>query len=126
MYLSLLLMNNRLEWWRLFVPLSIFILIGMFVGCANEKIPDDILSRQEMGEIIQDLFVVDAVVQNGRYTLLEREKIRDQLQAGVLDKYEMSIEEFLKSYDYYIEHPALLDSVHTDIIRRLNEETEKR
>lgn len=120
------MMNDKRTFQRLFICLGISVMVSCLSGCAVDKMPDDIIGRQKMGEIISDFFVVDAVVQNGRHTLLEREKIRDQLQAGVLDKYELSIEEFLKSYDYYIDHPELLDSVHTDIIRRLNEETEKR
>ncbi len=75
--------------------------VGIFLfSCSNEKIPEEVIGIEQMTDILKDLFIIDGVVQNGRLSLKERAIVRDQLQAGILNKYELEREEFLKSYNF--------------------------
>lgn len=84
-------------------------------------VPADVIPQPKMQDILYDMHLAEGVIAIqpsqgdsntrralGYYDLIYR-------------KHQVSKEEFKKSYEFYIQHPVLLDSVYTRMIEKLNE-----
>lgn len=108
--------------------------LGMLIfciSCANEEVPDNVLAQEEMTLLLKDLYIMDGVIQESRgANMKQRHLVRDQLHEGLLQRYGLNRDEFMKSYNYYLNQPGKMDSMHTDIIslldEQLSDEREKR
>jgi hypothetical protein len=104
--------------------LSLFILLLLF-SCApvteQQERPDSILPEEKMVNILSDMHLAEALVNatpHGGDTNTHR--IIDYYGA-IYTKYDVTKEVFQSSYDYYVYHPVLLDSVYSKIIIKLSD-----
>lgn len=91
----------------------------------KEKMPDTILPQQKMVDIIADMHLAEAiVVANPHGGDTNTQKVIDYY-GFIYKKHNVSKENFKTSYDYYIHHPVLLDSVYSDVITKLSDKETK-
>jgi hypothetical protein len=102
--------------------------VGILVSCGEKKIPDTILKQKQMTDIISDVLIADAVVNESRNrdTSLSVKSLSNAYYQKIFSLHKINKEIFLRSYDYYIEHPALfkevLDSANSLIAKKIMSE----
>lgn len=96
----------------------------LFFACSApdfNAVPADVIPKEKMVSILYDMHLAEGVVHI--YPSQGDSNARRAL--GYYDliykKHGTSKEEFTKSYDFYVTHPVLMDSVYTRMIEQLNE-----
>lgn len=117
--------------------LIVFIVLSSLIfqsGCT-EKVrkkqlpPNDLIPREEMVDIIVDMHLYDAIIwkeQKTKTRKIQYEKFF--LYESILEKYQISREQFESSMDYYQSDLDIMDDIYADVITRLSiikSETEK-
>lgn len=97
----------------------------LLVGCKTKpeevEVPDHILDKEKMVAVMADIHLAESygymlrVKENVRTTLAERE------YAKVLKTHNITMDEFKKSYDWYMEHPSIFDLMYDDVITLIKE-----
>ncbi len=100
---------------------ALFGLILLF-SCKQKttEIPEGIISRDSMINIMVDIHLADAVLLNP----MTQSKIGDipsnNLYKSVMDKYHIKKERFDKSMGFYSDNPVMLDSMYDGVIEKLS------
>jgi len=97
-----------------------FLLLPLLCACGNLGAPDSLLTPEEIVPILRDIHIVDAGVDKTNTPLMKRKKQRAALYDEVLVKHDINRETFYNSYQFYIEHPVLMDSIYSRVIDSLN------
>lgn len=89
-----------------------------FCGCSNGA-PGDVLSVDEMAEILAEMQVahagVDLTVEQKDGKLTETQ----ELNVAILDAKNIDPDKFFYSYEYYQQTPRLMDSIYVRILADL-------
>jgi hypothetical protein len=110
--------------------------IGLILGIAScsdkKKVPSDVLGREEMEAVMWDMIQADRY--SATYFHSDSIKRRDiktetlKLYDQVFQIHDISQEEFVKSYKFYLSRPdiskAMFDSIYTKANRRREEEAQ--
>ena len=109
------------EWnpsWKLWILIA-----GMwiFTACEDESsfVP---LPSSMMVEILTEMHVADVVVDKRAGPLAIRRALREELYNEILERFELERQTFLLHYEYYMEHPSLMN----DIYQKTAEDLEKK
>ena len=109
--------------------LIVFIVLFSLIfqsGCT-EKVrkkqlpPDDHIPREEMVDIIVDMHLYDAIIwkeQKTKTRKIQYEKFF--LYESILEKYQISREQFESSMDYYQSDLEVMDEIYADVITKLS------
>lgn len=92
----------------------------MAIACGGERIPDTVIAEEEMVNILIDLHLAEAQVQDLRLKPDSAKKVMKIQEKLLYKKYEISDSLFIRSYNYYIEHPEKLEEVYTALIDTLS------
>ena len=100
--------------------LSILLLL---FACSPQKAkaPDHLLSQTQMSDIIAEMHLADAIASGtkaGNVDSVNQEAI--SLNAFVLEKHQITHEQFMESFDFYRQNPILMDSVYAEVITKLS------
>lgn len=97
----------------------------LFFACAvpdKNTIPEDVIPKDKMERILYDLHMVEGIIAvfptQGDSNAQRALGYYDEVYA----KHQITKEEFVKSFDFYVKHPVLMDTVYTRMIERFNEE----
>jgi len=97
--------------------LLFFLLLGCGAACSSpNKMPDDIISINQMKPIVWDMIRAGVLTQNQfKLDSVVRKKETKAIYEQVFKIYGVTKDEFYKSYQYYLEHPdkhkILMDSI---------------
>lgn len=110
-------MKQQMQTYRAFF---IFVfLAGFLVACEGDR-PDGLLSEEEMVPIVMDLQIayagVDATIRNPK----NRPEKYKELNALILEKHQINKDRFYGSFEYYQQHPALMDTIYQKVIDQLS------
>jgi len=99
------------------------VLIMLAPGCKDnrpkvEDKPDWVIEESKMVDIIVDLRIADAAVYNNT-NKPPRDKVKDW--AFIMKKHQVSDTLFIKSHDYYAEHPEVAASLYEQAIDKISE-----
>jgi len=94
---------------------------SMLLGCQGDA-PTVALSQTEMEEILGQMHIADAWVDEQGGPLYLRNRSRDDLYDEILDQWSTDRATFYQSYQYYLAHPTELDSIYARMIRGLETE----
>jgi hypothetical protein len=100
---------------RIFISLTILV---WAISC-DKKRPEGILSRQEMVQVMQEVYLAEEKV---NYLALPRDSARQvaaALTAKVFQKAAVQDSVFKKSFDYYMEHPREMELIYTALVDTL-------
>jgi Domain of unknown function (DUF4296) len=101
--------------------LTIFLLV-IFFGCSSKnKIPADILPQDKMQAVLWDMMRADQFLSN--YVLVKDSSLDKRVESikyyqRVFAIHKVDKTEFVKSYHYYRDHPALLSDIMDSLSRR--------
>lgn len=96
----------------------LFALLSLLMGCS-ESAPTEVLDFDQMAEILAEMQVVHAGVD---LTLEQKDgklSATQEYNAAILEAQQVEGETFYESYEYYQEHPELMDSVYVRVLKIL-------
>lgn len=91
----------------------------VWVSSCKEKTPEGILSRSEMVDIMEDLYISEEKV---NYLALSRDsaaEVATFMEKKVFEKAAINDSLFRKSFDYYMEHPRDMELIYTALVDSL-------
>lgn len=98
-----------------------------YIACTNKnKIPADIIPKEQMTKLIWDVMLVDQYSQEKlpADSLKDMKKERSRMYQQVFDLYKTNREAFLKSFNYYMGRPDLTKVIFDTLAIRGNRERE--
>jgi len=105
---------------------STLLILLLFFACSpsseKDKIPEDILPQEKMVSILTDMHIAETMARNTIHLGDTNVQKVINYYAVIYKKNNITEETFKKSFDYYIQHPLLLDSVYSDIITKISDQ----
>lgn len=86
---------------------------------VSAKIPPNILSHNEMVNILVDLELAKSTAYEYTHTPEESKEIYKKNVIKIYEEYKISNDIFKESYNFYINNPKLLLAVYNDVIDQL-------
>jgi hypothetical protein len=99
------------------------IIILCLFACAPEKVnvPGDILSQHRMSEILADMHIADAVTNMKSLSTDSLRQMGVDYREFIYKKHHTDHTAFSKSFEFYKEHPLMMDSIYAEVITRLSD-----
>jgi hypothetical protein len=98
------------------------LLVGLVVSCGSDSRPSSVLPQDEMVPILKDLEIAYAGVGQVVKDPKEQQIKYEEMNSMVLKKYKMDKATFFSSFQWYEQHPVLLDTIFKQILLELNAE----
>ena len=101
------------------------ILLGLVfgLGCGekpDESVPIDVLSIQEMTEIMVDVQLIEGGIVIRKYNKTQRKGQIADYYKSLYHKHKISKETFENSLKYYTDHPDKLEEIYDGMLERLS------
>ncbi|MEM0998248.1 MAG: DUF4296 domain-containing protein [Bacteroidota bacterium] len=93
---------------------------GLATGCESDKRPADLLTEEQMVPILKDMQIAYAGVDNTVRNPASRPLRYEEMNKLVLEKHGMGKEQFFSSYQWYEQHPELMDTIYQQVITQLS------
>ena len=87
-------------------------------SCAEKK-PIGILTREEMVQIMEEMYVAEEKINNMAISRDSSKKVFEAMGAKVFERAAVSDTVFKKSFDYYMEHPRQMEFIYTALVDSL-------
>ena len=97
--------------------LLLVILVWM-VSCGGKR-PDGILSRQEMVQVMEELYLAEEKVNHLTLSRDSSKKVFEHMGRKVFESAAISDTIFKKSFDYYMERPREMELIYTALVDTL-------
>lgn len=106
-----------------------FVLLSVLLSNCTQSInksfdpPEDLISREEMVNIIVDLEIYDAIINTESKKRDNKDTVnykKYHLYNSILEKHDITRERFNQSYEYYQQDLEFLDGIYADVITRLS------
>lgn len=88
------------------------------VACA-EKSPEGVLSKQEMVQIMEELYIAEEKINHLALSRDSARKVFSVLKAEVFESAAIQDTVFKKSFDYYMERPKEMELIYTALVDSL-------
>ena len=95
----------------------------LFFSCSGKKaivIPDNILSKQKMVEVMLDVHLLEASMSLNATSIDKNNPANPTADFDVLKKNKISKKQYNESFDYYTQHPELLNEVYQLVLNDLS------
>lgn len=92
--------------------------VGMLIACAEEK-PEGVLSKAEMVQIMEELYLAEEKVNNLALARDSAKKVFEVMGAKVFESASVTDSVFKRSFDYYMEHPKEMELIYTALVDTL-------
>ena len=96
------------------------LLISMSWACNKNELPKDILSQEQMGEILKEMQMLRVAITDDAKNRDIYSPKRNELVNQILERQGTKREKFYESYRYYTQHPKLLEEIYDKILLDLN------
>lgn len=93
--------------------------LAMMAACAEKSDHKDILSKQEMVKIMEELYIAEEKVNHLALSRDSAGHVFSVLKARVFENAALSDTLFKKSLDYYMERPKELELIYTALVDTL-------
>ena len=87
-------------------------------SCA-ESPPEWILSRAEMVEVMEELYIAEEKVNNLALSRDSARQVSEVMTAKIFESVALSDSVFKKSFDYYMERPREMELIYTALVDTL-------
>ncbi|WNJ19435.1 DUF4296 domain-containing protein [Pontibacter sp. G13] len=101
-----------------------FIIIACMALAGCEEVVENHLSEKEMQDLLLQVHLTDAWVEVSKQPINVRKRMRAELYDDVLASRGLDRETFEQSYQYYLKHPTVMDSLYQFVIDSLNRRME--
>lgn len=92
----------------------------MVVSCSSSENKKTVLSKDQMVEVLIDIHLAEAGVQDIRLKNDSSILVYRTQEKLLYKKHNISDSTFIKSYNYYIEHPDQLEEIYSAVIDSLS------
>lgn len=95
----------------------------LFFACAvpdKNAIPDGVLKPEQMEAVLYDMHLAEGVVATVPHGADSNTRRALGYYQLIYKKHQVSEEQFKNSYQFYVQHPVLLDSVYGRVIEHLS------
>lgn len=92
--------------------------LALLGACQTTEQPI-LLSMDAMQSLLVDIHLADAMADQNGGPLLHRKIKREDLYSNVFEKHEVEKETFWQTYEYYLKHPIMLDSIYVGVLKDL-------
>jgi hypothetical protein len=94
----------------------------LFVSCKSNKdaTPSDVLSKDKMVDVLVDVHLAEASLGLERISGPRLDQLTAKKYDSVFMKHQITYEQFKTSYEYYVEHPVVLDDMYQEVINHLS------
>ncbi|MEM6764085.1 MAG: DUF4296 domain-containing protein [Bacteroidota bacterium] len=89
-------------------------------SCANDERPSWVLGHDQMVAMMKEMYLADAVVQEYKGNIDDKRMLREELHKGILEQFQVERSLFYESYEFYVDHPFLLDTITNQVVEELN------
>ncbi|MDX2246123.1 MAG: DUF4296 domain-containing protein [Bacteroidia bacterium] len=96
----------------------------LFFGCV-ESMPENILSEEKMQVVLADIHTMEGIGDANIRHIKARKNFREDMQDEILKKHGLDRPTFLRSYEYYLNHPILMDSIYYRMIKDYDQKMEQ-
>ncbi len=106
-----------------FAPLCLCVLFTFLISCSKkeEKIPENILSKNKMIQVLVDVHIAEATIQNKYLALNDSTKnIAAGYYRNLFEKNKITEQQFRESFSYYSHHLDLLNKIYEEVINELS------
>ncbi len=107
-------MNKKLTY------VSLFVLILIGCGKKAEKLPEGILTKEEMIPVMVDIELAESAITIKALHGDSARQYASDYYNFIYYNHNVPKEVFNKSLDYYIAHPKELDEIYTEVITELS------
>jgi hypothetical protein len=98
------------------------LLPALLLACQSKQQPQP-LPFLEMEEVLLQIHLADVYSEQNSAPLVIRQQARYEQYQEVLEGLQVDSARFWASYDYYLAHPVLLDSMYGRLVDRINQMT---
>ena len=91
----------------------------MVIGCSTETVPTDIMDEPQMVEFLMDLHLSEAAVQDLRLKPDSANVVFATVEKYLYKKHKITDSLFYNSYNYYLDHPVILEEIYSAVIDSL-------
>ncbi|MEL6843553.1 MAG: DUF4296 domain-containing protein [Bacteroidota bacterium] len=86
----------------------------LLFACQDDQ--GEYLEPGLMQEILKEIHYADAATERFEAKVMPRNALREDMYDQILERYQLSREDFFRSYQYYVAETFLLDSLYADMI----------
>ena len=88
------------------------------VSCGGDR-PDGVLSRQEMVQVMEELYLAEEKVNHLALSRDSSKKVFEYMGRKVFENAAISDSVFRRSFDYYMERPREMELIYTALVDTL-------
>lgn len=93
----------------------------LFTGCVKEeKVPDDIMTQQEMIDFLIDLHIVEAKIGLARIPNDSIKLFFPEVEDSLYRKHDITDSLYKKSYQYYLQHIRKMEDIYSAVVDSLS------
>lgn len=93
-------------------------IVVWMVSCGQAK-PDGVLSREEMVQVMEELYIAEEKVNHLTLSRDSSKKVFEVMGRKVFESAAISDTVFKRSFDYYMEHPREMELIYTALVDTL-------
>jgi hypothetical protein len=101
--------------------ISISILLLTFFACSEQEvfIPDEIIPREQMVQILADMHIADAAI--NYKTLGDTARLNNaEVYSQIFRKHDVTPIHYQESYQFYLSNPGLMNKMIDEVINELS------
>jgi len=102
-----------------------FILCLILLSCGNQQkeTPQDILSENSFINLLKDIHLAEAKFELHKTKGMENAKNELAYNySSIYKKYEITLDDFDKTLDYYAQNPEKLEKIYTSVLEQLTKD----
>jgi Domain of unknown function (DUF4296) len=99
--------------------LSLLLAVAL-VACGADDRPDFLMPQEKIVPILKEMQIAYAGIDITVHDEALKQKQYSEMNALILDRFNVNADTFFLSYDYYQSHPEILDSIYMRVIEELN------
>ena len=100
---------------RVIIILFVVLMVAACKDNTPPPPPDNALSERQFMEVMVDVHLVEAVVNQKFVKATDSTRIRDRYYAHLFDKHNITRTEFDSTFSYYLRHPGLMNKIYTQV-----------
>lgn len=82
--------------------------------------PKDLIAKDKMIDVLVDVHLAEASTEVRSITPQLIDHIAAERYQMVFSKYKITLDQFVDSYNYYLEHTEVLDEIYVEVVNRLS------
>jgi hypothetical protein len=102
-----------------FIRISFFAAMLVWVASCGKKTPEGILSKEEMVQIMQEVYIAEEKVNQLTLSRDSAKVVAAVMMTKVFEKAVVEDTVFRKSFDYYMERPREMELIYTALVDTL-------